>query len=80
MSSSPLRPYRTAYFASQGLANRNLPTRYGHSATLASACKAACWRLLQNHFPVAVVHDPLGRRSTVLTRKGRRIEITGLLP
>lgn len=80
MRSSPPRPFRTLYFASQGLANRNLPTRVGHASTLKRACQAACGRLLGNDFAVAVVYDAFNCRSTTLTRKGRRIEIVGLLP
>lgn len=79
-SSRPPRPFRTAYFASQGLANRNLPTRFGHASTLKRACNAACGHLLGGDFVVAVVYDEFGARSTTLTRKGRQITIVGLLP
>lgn len=80
MRSSPPRPFLTAYFATQGFANRNMPSRHGHASTLKRACHAACGRLLNNDFAVAVVYDEFGQRSTTLSRKGRRIEIVGLLP
>lgn len=80
MRSSSPRPFLTAYFATQGLANRNLPSRHGHSSTLKRACQAACGRLLNNDFAIAVVYDEHSCRSTTLTRKGQRIEIVGVLP
>lgn len=80
MSRSSLRPFRTAYFGTQGLADRNFPSMHGRSASLARACHAASWHLLQGQYRVAVVYDEFGRRSTVLTRKGRAITITGILP
>lgn len=80
MSRSSSRPFRTAYFLTQGLANRNLPSIHGRSASLARACHAASWHLLTSHYRVAVVYDEFGARSTVLTRHGRQITISGLLP
>lgn len=80
MSRSSARPFRTAYFLTQGLANRNLPSIHGRSASLARACHAANWHLLNSHYTTAVVYDEFGRRSTTLTRKGRQILIAGLLP
>lgn len=80
MSRSSPRLFRTAYFVTQAFADRNLPSIHGRSASLARACHAASWHLLNGRYAVAVVHDVLGRRSTTLTRKGRRIEIVGLLP
>lgn len=65
MSRSSSRPFRTAYFFTQGLAR---------------ACHAASWHLLTSHYRVAVVYDGFGARSTTLTRHGRQITITGLLP
>lgn len=80
MSRSSSRPFRTAYFQTQGLADRNLPTMHGRSASLTRACHAAMLHLLQRQYAVAVVYNEFGARSTTLTRKGRRIEIAGVLP
>lgn len=80
MSRSSSRPFRTAYFMTQGLANRNMPSRFGHASTLKRACNAACGRLLSRDFAVAVVYDEFGARSTALIRHGRQITIQGLLP
>jgi hypothetical protein len=80
MSRSSSRPFCTAYFASQGLANRNLHSQLGRSASLARACHAASWHLLNSRYAVAVVYDEFGTRMTTLTRKGRQITVAGLLP
>ena len=80
MSRSSSRPFRTAYFLTQGLANRNLHSQLGRAASLARACLAASWHLLNSHYRVAVVYDEFGTRSTTLTRHGRQITISGLLP
>lgn len=80
MSRSSSRPFCTAYFMTQGLANRNLPSMHGRSASLARACHAASWHLLNSRYRVAVVYDESNRRSTTLTRKSREITIVGLLP
>ena len=80
MSRSQHRPFLTAYFASAGLAKRNLPTRFGHAVTHLSATQAATRRLLANEFAVAVVYSATGARLTTVARAGRQLSTEGLLP
>ena len=74
------RPFRTLYFASQSFADKNQPSRVGHSSSHVRACHAATLHLLRREHLVAVVYGEWGQRLTTLTRKGRQITIAGLLP